>query len=178
MSEMGTNERVMVFVDVRNVLRAFDDDLQFCQVDINGMVRNLTNGRNTIRPYAYDGSPWSDGKGEGFHNHLCRCGFTMRLSGPYNLDEPRQKGVDVNLATDMVLFAYADQYDIAILVSGDSDFVPAVEKVKLMGKKVEVASFENGISASLRLSADRYHNLDDVPMMKLRSPRDSEEVSE
>ncbi len=52
--------------------------------------------------------------------------------------EPRngnfvEKGTDVQIATDMLRRAYVNAYDTAILVSGDSDLVPAVEG----GKKLE-----------------------------------------
>jgi len=39
-----------------------------------------------------------------------------------------EKGVDVGIATDMI--AKLPNYDVAILVSGDADFVPAVKHVK------------------------------------------------
>ena len=35
----------------------------------------------------------------------------------------RQKKVDVQLATDMVLLAAKDTYDLALLIAGDTDFV-------------------------------------------------------
>lgn len=45
-----------------------------------------------------------------------------------------EKAVDVNLATDMITLQ--NIYDIAIIVSGDQDYVPAVQKVKDFGKQV------------------------------------------
>ena len=49
-----------------------------------------------------------------------------------------EKGVDVQLAVDMVEQAVANTYDVAILISGDGDFAPAVELVKKLGKHVEL----------------------------------------
>lgn len=175
MTEMISNEKVMVFVDVRNVLGAIGDDLRYSRIDFNGLIRNLTMERYLVHPYAYDGHCGADGSDEGLHNYLRRCGYIVRLSNVHHVDAG-QKGVDVDLATDMVLFACKDYYDTAILVSGDGDFVPAVEKVKDMGKRVEVACFGNTINEGLRLSADTYRDLDGVPLMKLRGPRNPEEV--
>ncbi|MDQ1700200.1 MAG: hypothetical protein QOG34_2063 [Frankiaceae bacterium] len=42
---------------------------------------------------------------------------------------PREKGVDVALAVDMVVMAVRGEYDIAILVSADTDLRPAVNAV-------------------------------------------------
>jgi len=49
-----------------------------------------------------------------------------------------EKGVDVQLAVDMVKLAVANTYDVAILISADGDFAPAVEFVKQLGKHVEL----------------------------------------
>ena len=49
-----------------------------------------------------------------------------------------EKGVDIQLVVDMVRLAVANTYDVAILVSGDGDFAPAVESVKQLGKHVEL----------------------------------------
>tara|TARA_B100000700_G_scaffold324030_1_gene429171 strand:- start:6528 stop:7070 length:543 start_codon:yes stop_codon:yes gene_type:complete len=66
-----------------------------------------------------------------------------------------EKGVDVLLATDLVLNAVKNNYDHAIIVSGDGDFFPAIDAVKKEGKRVEVAAFESNISKEASESADR-----------------------
>ena len=66
-----------------------------------------------------------------------------------------EKGVDVLLATDLVLNAVKNNYDHAIIVSGDGDFFPAIEAVKKEGKRVEVAAFESNISKEASDSADK-----------------------
>lgn len=38
-----------------------------------------------------------------------------------------EKGIDTAIVTDMVSLAWKSSYDVAILVSSDSDFIPAVE---------------------------------------------------
>jgi uncharacterized LabA/DUF88 family protein len=50
-----------------------------------------------------------------------------------------EKAVDVKLASDMIMLK--DIYDIAIIVSGDQDYVPAVEIVKDFGKQVINVAF-------------------------------------
>jgi hypothetical protein len=64
------------------------------------------------------------------------------------------------LATDLLYFASNNSYDIAILVSGDSDFGYTLQVVKNMGKHIEVAYFENAASRDLLMNADFLHQLD------------------
>jgi len=51
-----------------------------------------------------------------------------------------EKAVDVKLATDMIKLR--DIYNTAVIVSGDQDYVPAVETVKDFGKRVVNVSFQ------------------------------------
>lgn len=60
-----------------------------------------------------------------------------------------EKGVDVRLAVEMIRFAREDKYDIACLVSSDTDLVAAVEEVKSFGKKVQYVGIAKGQSFGL-----------------------------
>ena len=61
------------------------------------------------------------------------CGADMRGT--------EEKGVDVRMATDMISLAWADTYDIAVLVSSDRDFVPVAEFLESRGIKVIHGAF-------------------------------------
>ncbi|HLD39036.1 MAG TPA: NYN domain-containing protein [archaeon] len=50
----------------------------------------------------------------------------------------------------MLSLAYEDSYDTAILVSGDGDFAPAIQKVQKLGKKVENAYMSASRSGYLK----------------------------
>ncbi len=55
---------------------------------------------------------------------------------------PQEKKTDVNIATQMICDAYSEAYDTALLISGDSDLVPAIDAVrKLSPKKRIVIAF-------------------------------------
>jgi len=51
----------------------------------------------------------------------------------------REKAVDVKLACDLITLK--DIYDIAIIVTGDQDYVPAVEVIKDCGKRIVNVAF-------------------------------------
>lgn len=62
---------------------------------------------------------------------------------------PKEKGVDVALATTMLTHAHAKAFDTAIVVSGDKDYLGTVKAVKSLGLRVEIASFRRALSVEL-----------------------------
>ena len=64
-------------------------------------------------------------------NITVRFGKLIKSAGSYH-----EKGVDVQIAVEMIRFARQDKYNVAYLVSSDTDLVPAVEEVKDLGKEV------------------------------------------
>jgi uncharacterized LabA/DUF88 family protein len=61
----------------------------------------------------------------------------------------------------MLSHAFLDNYDVAVLVAGDGDYLPLVREVQRLGKRVYVAFFESsGLNPELSLVADGFHALD------------------
>jgi uncharacterized LabA/DUF88 family protein len=64
---------------------------------------------------------------------------------------PEEKCVDIALASSMMFYAalpYA--YDIAVLVGGDRDYIPALQRVRQLGKRVVIASIKNSCPREFR----------------------------
>ena len=79
------------------------------------------------------------------------------------------KGDDVHLASDLIKGSYENLYDVAIVVSGDEDFVPAIKIVKSNNKKVINAFFPKSSAYLLRNCCDGSINLKKT-LRKNRSP--------
>ena len=62
---------------------------------------------------------------------------------------------DIHMAVDMVEGAADNKFDVAIVVSGDGDFVPAVKAVKRRGKIVENVYFKKSFSRNLKQNCDK-----------------------
>ena len=54
-----------------------------------------------------------------------------------------EKGVDTRIATDMIKLAWVDNYDVAVLLSSDRDFVPVVEFLSTRGIKTIHGAFQH-----------------------------------
>ena len=83
-----------------------------------------------------------------------------------------EKGTDIKLATD--LMAFKDIYDVAIIVSGDGDYIPVVVAIKNMGKQVIVVDFKTkngtflpGGSKKLKENCDFNFSLNHSTMYKI-----------
>ena len=75
---------------------------------------------------------------------------------------PKEKGVDVALAADLLLYGMTGDYDVAILVSGDSDYIPVLQKLaeRKPNLKIEIAQFTGQVGYDLRNLGFRFYALD------------------
>lgn len=79
----------------------------------------------------------------------------------FALNRWREKGVDVNMAVDMLDIAYqskikSDIVDTISIISNDSDLKPVIEKVKSLGVNVQYIGFEHMYSiALLNIASER-----------------------
>jgi uncharacterized LabA/DUF88 family protein len=71
----------------------------------------------------------------------------------------KSKRVDVTLSVDMLAHAYQKNYDVAVLVAGDEDYVPLVEAVKNAGRRVFLWFCQAGLSPALKHSSDYYFDI-------------------
>jgi uncharacterized LabA/DUF88 family protein len=162
------SERVAVFIDGSNLYHCLKDECNKVNIDFAKLAEILRDGRKLIRTYYYNAvvSQQDDAQ-----RHRDQQRFFEKLRNASYLElrlgrlERRgntyvEKGVDVQIATDMIRSAHQDAYDTAILVSGDADFVPAVQLVKDFGKHVENAFCRTGRSRFLQQTCDRFTLLD------------------
>lgn len=161
-------DRVALFIDGSNLYHALRSNFGRHDLNFARFADKLTAGRRLFRIYYYNVLQDPSGRAEGhreqqdFLNALRETPYLeVRLGGTkLAAGVAVEKGIDVMLATDLLLFAWNNLYDVAVLVSGDSDFAYALQAVKNMGKHVEVAYFESNISKDLLDVADARHPLD------------------
>lgn len=72
----------------------------------------------------------------------------------------KEKGIDVKIAVDMVRKCLIEkECDVCVLISGDADFIPAMQTIKDAGKEDITASVIPGYSNELREGKFRYFYL-------------------
>jgi uncharacterized LabA/DUF88 family protein len=164
------DERVCIFVDGENLFHS--GKREGIEVDCLKLKEILVAGRKLVRPYYY-GSAMRERGHSTFFDLLRHAGFEVRLLESMQFGSARfEKGVDVMLVTDMLVLAHRNIYDVAVLVAGDRDYLYAVRALKDMGKRVEVAAFDDSCSRELGLTADQMISLTRIiPRIRLRSYR-------
>jgi uncharacterized LabA/DUF88 family protein len=71
-------------------------------------------------------------------------GYLLKSDGVFH-----EKGVDVQLAVDMLVASYENLCDRIILVSSDTDLAPAIKKAREKGKIVEYVGFSHKPSVAM-----------------------------
>ena len=70
-----------------------------------------------------------------------------------------QKGVDVQIAVDLVTNAHLNNFDIAVIFSGDIDLLESLKTVKNLGKNVIIISHYKNIAKDMKKEADFFIDL-------------------
>lgn len=160
----------MVFIDGSNLYHSLRDEYSRTDLDFGAFPAALAGeDRDLIRCYYYNAlidqtkDPGTYSAQQRFLSELRRIDdLEVRLGAlVYRPNRaPVEKGIDVRIATDMLVNAARGNYDTAILVSGDTDFADALQAVKDFGCKAEVGLFGHpGSSRKLRDVADRVISL-------------------
>ncbi len=151
---MGKN--VAVFVDVANIFYA----AKAAGVDIDyvTLLKSAGAGRDLVRAYAYTGLDPDNENQRNFHDFLRRHGYKVVSKDIRKYGDGKVKAnLDIELVVDMM--KTARNLDIAIVVSGDGDFAPAIRAVQEMGVRVEVISFRGNTSSDLIEVADLFTDI-------------------
>ena len=150
------SKNVAVFVDVANIFYA----AKAAGVDIDyvTLLKSAGAGRDLVRAYAYTGLDPENENQRNFHDFLRRHGYKVVSKDIRKYGDGKVKAnLDIELVVDMM--KTARNLDIAIVVSGDGDFAPAIRAVQEMGVRVEVISFRGNTSSDLIDVADQFSDI-------------------
>ncbi len=170
---MGKN--VAVFVDVANIFYA----AKAAGVDIDyvTLLKSAIAGRDFVRAYAYTGLDPDNENQRNFHNFLARHDYKVVSKDIRKYGDGKVKAnLDIELVVDMM--KTARNLDVAIVVSGDGDFAPAIRAVQEMGVRVEVVSFRGNTSSDLIEVADQFTDIIQMAKVEKGSSRSGRRVAD
>jgi len=166
-----TQERISIFIDGSNLYHGLKV-IGIKRIDFDEFTKLLAEGRDIRRIFYYTAEMDRDFDEQRFIKHqnfinklssiskfkVVFCTF-KKITEKDGKIRYEIKGDDVQLANDMLVGAYENFYDTAILVSGDEDFKPVVRTVRKLGKKIENIFFRGGSSSRLRKTCNSSKNI-------------------
>ena len=181
---MDKKDRVAVYIDGGNTYRRLKDlgiPEKLARIDYSAFIENLVGERGLVSKRYYIGIVKNVDDSEKaekmvkdqqkFLSYLKTEGFEVKYGRiMYDGGNIREKGVDVKLAVDLVIGATDNLYDTAIVISSDTDLIPAIKYVcKAKKKSVEYIGF--GSSPSLGMIKESsiprvFSNIDMVKFQK------------
>lgn len=178
--------QVCVFIDGSNFYKSCQRNLGRTDVNLASFAQMLVGAsRSLVRTYYYtsrlppDADATKVAAQQRFFNALNRVPYLeLRLGRMVTREDEcadcharhkryQEKGVDMRIGVDMLALASKNNYDVAVLVTGDGDLREAVQAVKDLGKHVEVATFPIGRSDELVQVSDVITELTTAAMAPL-----------
>ncbi len=170
-------ERVAIFIDGRNFYHStkkFKE--QGFEIKLQDIVSDLVGNRELVTVYYYNAllDEEHNPKTYKIHNEfldilkkipkfrviLCDVRKTEKEDGSFSYEV---KGDDIYLAHDLLIGAFDNLYDTAIIMSGDADFIPVIKTLReRFKKKVGNGFFRRTSSYKLRQSCDFSINLSKI----------------
>ncbi len=162
------DDRVAVLVDVQNMFYSAKY-LKQSKVDYGKLLTGILDGRSLVRAIAYIVQK-PDVDQSGFHDALSRIGFDLRVKEmkihPQVGDKKSvAKGShDITITCDALMLA--PKVDTIVLVTGDGDFAILADRLKALGCRVEVVSFDGSTAGDLIHAADEFIPINDEWIFK------------
>ncbi|WP_457570336.1 LabA-like NYN domain-containing protein [Desulfurobacterium sp.] len=173
---------VAVFVDMQNLYYGARNTLKK-KIDFKRLLEIAVRGRKLHRAIAYLVDLDNVNQGS-FLYVLKSLGYEIKLKQPkkfYSWDKIEYKADwDMGIAIDAIAMAESGKIDVAVLMSGDGDFVDLVNFLKAKGIKVEVLSFKPITAKELIVAADEYidlYEVSDFIVLKEENGHGSEDIS-
>jgi uncharacterized LabA/DUF88 family protein len=153
-------QRVGVFLDAQNLYHSAKN-LHQGRVNFDNVLSDALADRQLVRAIAYVITT-ETGEEKGFFDALTKIGIETKTKDLQIFSSGSKKADwDVGLAIDAVKLA--SKLDVVVIASGDGDFIPLIEYLKMNGCQVEVISFGKSASGKLKEVADDFVDMDENP---------------
>ncbi len=150
-------QRVAVLIDVQNMYHSAKN-LYGARVSFKEVLKAAVSDRKLVRAIAYVIQTETPEE-KTFFDALVKTGLELKSKDLQVFAGGMKKGDwDVGIAVDAIKLA--DRMDAVVLVTGDGDFVPLVEYLKInKGIQTEVIAFAESASAKLVEAIDDFTDL-------------------
>ena len=172
-------DRTAIFIDGAYLEHVSRNEFNTARIDFNKLSNTMASGADILRTYYYHCLPYQGNPPtleesqryaarrsfftalERLPRFEVRLGRLERRYGPDGNPRFEQKRVDILLGVDMVQLSAKSHIQQAVLLAGDSDFIPAINVAKSEGVLVRLFHGE-GCHSDLWQAADERVKLDQL----------------
>ena len=181
-------ERSAIFIDGAYLFNVLRNEFEGVRIDFGLLPAEISKSTNLIRTYYYSSLPYQSdpptAQQRALYNRQRQFFSALRLLPRYTVKLGRverrgtrddgsplteQKRVDILLAVDLVKLSADGHIQQAVLVAGDSDFIPAIGAAKSEGVVVKLLHGAN-CHRELLEEVDEHHRIDQALIDSVRLP--------
>ncbi len=173
--------RCAVFVDGGYLNKVLENDFNRIAIDYGKLAEEVAQGTERLRTYYYHCMPYQSNPPteEEKRRYVAMSKFIDALKRLPRFEFRRgklarrdtgfeQKRVDIWIAVDLVRLSFSHQITKAVLITGDSDLVPAIEAAKDAGVVVQLYYSRHSVHQELLQACDERFELDQTVIKKIQ----------
>ncbi len=165
-------ERLAIFIDGSNLHGALGlmtkvhreqkkiSSEEYYNMDFKKLIECLNPNKDKITKIYYARSETAPELEKRKYFYRALNGMGIKLDIKERLEDRKEKGVDMAVAMEMLILAFHNYYDNAILVARDGDYCQLIKEVQRYGKMVGIAAMAYGLSERLVNEADLFIDLE------------------
>jgi len=152
--------KVAVFIDAANIIHCYEDTQW--KIDFKKLKKYFETKCSLIGMYYYNAYFEESTRQKSFFEMISRKGYILRIKKIRKImNDDGTITLKGNCDTDMVVDAVAKmkEYDTAVVMSGDSDFISLVNLLRGNAKKVIIISTRWHVAKDLIRAANHYFDI-------------------
>jgi|SRR5579885_671755 len=159
--------KTYAFIDASNIIYGARTEGWF--IDQKKLFDYLKRKFETSKVFFYFGKDDNNKKQGKFLKKLEKFGYTLRVKQIKRYGKRQKANCDVDLTLDMLVLM--KEYDQAIVLTGDGDFLPLFEYLRKQKKKITILAFPKSTAKELKkFAAGKFIGLTNERYLLERKP--------
>jgi uncharacterized LabA/DUF88 family protein len=173
--------RCAVFIDGGYLNKVLENEFSRITIDYGRLAEEVSGGIERLRAYYYHCMPYQStpptDEEKKRHAAMARFVDALKRLPRFEFRQGKlarrdtgfeQKRVDIWIAVDLVRLSFSHQISTAILITGDSDLVPAIEAAKDAGVVVQLYYSRRSVHHELLQACDERYEIDQTLISKIQ----------
>lgn len=170
-----------MFIDGGYLNKVLENEFARAAIDYGKLAQEVAQGTERLRTYYYHCMPYQSNppteEEKRRHAAMARFVDALKRLPRFEFRQGKlarrdggfeQKRVDIWIAVDLVRLSFSHQISSAVLMTGDSDLVPAIEAAKDAGVVVQLYYSKHSVHQELLQACDERYEIDQAFIRKVQ----------